>query len=96
MKKYLAATIMLIVFLAVFIPLASSDPDGLEKVAASLGIQEPEPVWHGLMAGYSVNALGDSYVSTLMSGVLGTVFVLAAALVLGTAITKRRQTGTEK
>jgi ABC-type Fe3+ transport system permease subunit len=96
LKKYLAATVMLVVFLAVFIPLASSDPDGLEKVAASLGVREPETVWHGLMGGYSVSALGDSYISTFTSGVLGTMMVLAAALVLGTAITRRRQTGTEK
>jgi cobalt/nickel transport protein len=96
MKKYLAATVMLIVFLAVFIPFASSSPDGLQKVATSLGIEEPEPIWQGLMGDYSVNVLGDTYVSTLAAGVLGTMLVLMATLVLGTAITKRGKTVTKK
>jgi cobalt/nickel transport protein len=96
MKKYLAAAAMLAVFLAVLIPFASSSPDGLEKVASSLGIQEPEPAWHGLMSGYSVNVLGESYVSTLISGIVGTMVVLAAALALGTAITKRSRPSSEK
>ena len=96
MKKYLAATAMVVVFLAVFIPFASSSPDGLQKVVTSMGIEEPEPIWHGLMGDYSVNALGDTYVSTLAAGILGTMLVLAAALVLGTVIAKRSQAATKK
>ena len=95
MKKYLAATAMVIIFLAVFIPFASSSPDGLQKVATSMGIEEPEPTWHSLMGDYSVNALGDTYVSTLAAGVLGILMVLVASFVLGAAITRRNQTATE-
>jgi cobalt/nickel transport protein len=94
-KKYLATTAMVIIFLAVFIPFASSSPDGLQKVATSMGINEPEPAWHGLMCDYSVNALGNTYVSTLAAGVLGILMVLVASLVLGAAITKRNQPGSE-
>ncbi len=96
MKKYLAVIVLLFVSLAAFIPFASSNPDGLEKVAASLGVVEPQPLWHGLMNDYTVNALGENYVSTLAAGALGTVFVLVAALVLGTAITKTNQSKNEK
>ena len=95
MKKYFAATAMVVVFLAVFIPFASSSPDGLQRVATSLGIEQTEPAWHGLMGNYSVNALGDTYVSTLAAGVLGILMVLVASLVLGAAITRRNQTATE-
>jgi uncharacterized membrane protein YidH (DUF202 family) len=94
-KKYFAATAMVVVFLAVFIPFASSSPDGLQRVATSLGIEKTEPAWHGLMGNYSVNALGDTYVSTLAAGVLGTLMVLVASFVLGAAITRRNQTATE-
>jgi cobalt/nickel transport protein len=96
MKKYFAATVLIVVFLAAFIPFASSSPDGLEKVASSLGVEEQPPVWHGIMADYSVNALGDSYVSTLTAGIFGAMFVLGATVVLGTAITKHSRDGTEK
>ncbi len=96
MKKYLGITVLLFVFLAVFIPFASSSPDGLEKTTASLGVGKPQSLLQGLMSDYKVNALGENYLSTLAAGVLGTVFVLVAALVLGTVITKRSQRRTEK
>lgn len=93
MKKHLAAVLMLVVFLAMFIPFASSSPDGLEKVASSFGVEETQPIWRGLMGDYSVHALGDTYASTLTAGILGTMLVLAATLILGTAITRRSKTG---
>ena len=37
MKKLMVAFILLVAFLAVFIPLASVNPDGLEKVVQSFG-----------------------------------------------------------
>ena len=89
MKKFLAVIVLLVVFLVIFTPFASSNPDGLEKVAASLGVEESEPFWKGLMSGYSVEAFKDPYVSTLVAGVLGTFLVLLASLVLGVLISKR-------
>ena len=88
MKKYLAATAFLVVFLSVLIPFASSGPDGLEKVAASLGV-EPQPVWRGLMSDYSVEAFNNPYASTLAAGIIGTLIVLGATSVLGYTIAKR-------
>jgi ABC-type Fe3+ transport system permease subunit len=90
MKKTLAATALIIIFLAVFIPLASSNPDGLEKVAATFGADEKQPVWSGLMADYSLPAIGNSYASTLIAGITGTIIVLAAGLLLGRIITKNQ------
>ena len=87
-KKYLTAVFLLVVFLAAFIPFASSNPDGLETVTSSLGIQS-QPIWQGFMNNYSVSALGNGYVSTLLAGFFGIVFVLTATLALGKAITKR-------
>ena len=89
MKKLLAVIVLLVGFLAVFTPFASSNPDGLEKVAESLGVEEGEPFWKGLMSDYSVEALKDPYVSTLLAGVLGTLLVLVASLALGFVIAKR-------
>ena len=88
MKKYLVAIALLVVFLAVFIPFASSNPDGLEKVAQSLGVQERGPLWRGFMFDYSVEVFENPYVSTLLAGVFGTLMVLAASFVFGKVITK--------
>jgi hypothetical protein len=87
-KKYLVAIILLVVFLAVFIPFASSSPDGLEKVAQSLGVKELEPLWKGFMFDYSVEVFENPYVSTLLAGVFGTLMVLAASFVFGKVIIK--------
>jgi len=95
MKKYVVATLLLVVFLAVFTPFASSSPDGLETVASLLGVQS-QPIWQGLMNDYSVSSVGNSYVSTLLAGFFGIVFVLTATLALGKAITKQSQTDSGK
>jgi len=91
MRKYLAAIVMVLFFLAVFIPFASSSPDGLERVAETLGIEEHQPVWSGVMPNYSVGAVTDPYVSTLLAGFSGTLVVLFTAFILGTAIRKHAE-----
>ena len=88
MKKYLVAIGLLVIFLAVFIPFASSSPDGLEKVAQSLGVNKHEPLWRGFMFDYSVEVFENPYVSTLLAGVFGTLMVLAASFVFGKVIIK--------
>lgn len=90
MKKYLIASALLIIFLAVFIPLASSDPDGLEKVAETLGVEEQNPIWSGLMPDYAVAVVENSYLSTLIAGVFGTLAVLATALLLGRSVRQKK------
>ena len=91
MKKLLAVIVLLVGFLAVFTPFASSNPDGLEKMAQSLGVEESAPFWKGIMSNYSVEAFKDPYVSTLVAGVLGVLLVLAASLALGFVIAKRAE-----
>ena len=83
MKKYLEVVALIIIFLIVFIPLASNNPDGLEKVAESFGAQEHENLWNGLIADYSVALIGNSYISTLIAGILGVTIVLVVSLFLG-------------
>lgn len=86
MNRYLAVVAAIMVFLAVFIPLASSNPDGLERVVENLGVAEHEPLWNGLMSDYTIAAVADPYVSTLLAGVFGTLMVLLVGFLLGKAI----------
>ena len=97
MKKYLGALILLVVFLVLFIPLASSNPDGLEKVAQDFGANEQKPIWDGLMTDYSVKFINNSYTSTLLAGIVGTILVFCAALILNkTLIPKKNNSVCEK
>ena len=86
MRKQLGMIVLIVVFLAVFVPFASSNPDGLEKVASTFGAKEQPSIWNGLMADYSVGVVGNSYVSTVLAGVVGVFMVLLVALLLGKAI----------
>lgn len=93
MKKHLVAVVAAImVFLAVFIPLASSSPDGLERVVENFGVEEAAPIWNGVMLDYTIAAIANPYVSTLLAGILGTLMVLVAGFVLGKVITPKKQT----
>ena len=89
MNKHFAVVAAIVVFLAVFTPLASSSPDGLERVVENFGVAEHEPFWNGIMSDYAIAAIADPYVSTLLAGVFGTFMVLLAAFLLGKAMTPK-------
>jgi cobalt/nickel transport protein len=86
MKKHLAVIAVIMVSMAVFIPLASSSPDGLERVAENFGVAEQAPIWNGIMSGYAIAAIQNPYVSTLLAGVFGTLMVLLVGFLLGKTI----------
>jgi hypothetical protein len=83
LKKYFLAIALIIIFLAVSMPLASNNPDGLEKVASTFGAQEHQNLWNGLIADYSIMSIRNPYVSTLLAGIFGVMIVLVATLLLG-------------
>jgi hypothetical protein len=89
MNKRLVVIAAILVFLAVFIPLASSSPDGLERVVENFGVAEQEPFWNGFMSDYAIAAIADPYISTLLAGVLGTFMVLLASFLLGKALSPK-------
>lgn len=76
-------------------PLASSAPDGLERVAIDQGF-EGQAATHamagGPLADYSVAGVQDSRLSTGLSGVIGVLlcFVIAGAVVLIIRALRRR------
>ncbi len=88
MNNYVKALIIVIVCMAILIPFASSDPDGLERVAEDLGVEETESQSGGLMPDYTVPTVKNDYGSTLIAGVIGVFLVLGAGLMLGKTLTK--------
>ena len=96
MKKYFGITALIVVFLAILIPFASSNPDGLERVVETFGVEEHAPLWNGLMSDYAIAAIGNPYVSTLLAGVFGTFMVLLAAFLLGKAMAPKNPEVSDK
>lgn len=88
MKAYIKAIILTLICLAVLTPLASNFPDGLEKVAETLGIEEHDPAWKGLMPDYTLPTIDNPYISTFVAGTFGVFLVLGVAFILGIVITK--------
>ena len=88
MKGYFKALILILVCLAILIPFASSDPDGLEIVAETLGIEETDSSSESLLPDYTIPVVENEYGSTLIAGVLGVFLVLGAAFVLGKSFAK--------
>jgi hypothetical protein len=89
MNKHLAVVVAIIVFLAFFIPFASSNPDGLERVIETYKVEEGSAFWNGIMSDYAISAITNPYISTLLSGAFGTLLVLAAAFLLGKVISQK-------
>lgn len=92
MNNYVKATVLILAGLLVLIPFASSDPDGLEKTVETLGIEETDSPYTGLMTDYSVNGVDDSFVSTAIAGIAGFVVVLGLGIILGKSLNKSNKT----
>jgi hypothetical protein len=90
LKQYILISTLLIIALAILLPFASSDPDGLEQLISASGVQQQGSFWNGIMADYSV-AVGNPYFSTLLAGIFGTIAVLLATFVLGKAVAPRKE-----
>ena len=72
-------------------PLASADPDGLERVAMDLGfLNTAQPSHFEILPDYTLPILGETSLSTIAAGAVGMVAVLAIAFMLGKAIQSRK------
>jgi len=76
-KKFLAGGFLVAIFLAGFVSYyASSHPDGLEKVAESIGFLETakDPVnKESVLADYGVRGISDARVSVGLAGIIGVI-----------------------
>ena len=74
-------------------PLASSAPDGLERVAERLGFADRErksPLVKAPLADYQLTPIRDRRVSTSVAGVIGTLVVFGIAAGASAALRRKR------
>jgi cobalt/nickel transport system permease protein len=83
----IVSALLLVVFAA---PLASGDPDGLERVAADTGFGEvaEEPVLAGPFADYGVAGIESEALGTILSGVVGTIVTFGVGMI-GVGVIRR-------
>ena len=84
----IAIVALVVVVLA---PLASSDPDGLERVAEDTGfIAQAHNVVGGLFGDYGIPGIDDPTVSTILSGLLGVGILLVVVFLVGRVLARRK------
>jgi cobalt/nickel transport protein len=85
----LGISLLMALFLS---PLASSSPDGLEKVAELKGFKEKGEGWnlwkHAPLPDYAVPWIKNKEVSTALSGLLGTLSIFFIAIGAGKLLKK--------
>ena len=77
------------VALVLLVPFASPTPDGLETLVEVSEAQEP--AWNGLIGDYSVAAISNSYLSTIIAGILGTAIVFAVTFLIGSKFSPKKK-----
>jgi hypothetical protein len=83
----LAIAALIVIVLA---PLASADPDGLERVAADQGfLQTARDALYSIIPDYTVPGL-DGNASTILAGLIGIVIVFLVMVGLGKLLARRR------
>jgi cobalt/nickel transport protein len=67
--------------IALFSPLASSEPDGLEKVAENHGfVTQAEDAPYEVIADYVLPGVDNEDLATVLAGIIGVLVVAAVAL----------------
>lgn len=92
-KRWWIVGLGLALLVAVLSPLASSHPDGLERVAEDQGFIDRAlaPVFE-LIPDYAFPGIDNEALSTIMAGVVGTAIMFLLMFGLGRLLARRRTT----
>jgi len=84
--------LLLALTVVLFSPLASSHPDGLERVAADKGfIDRAQDAPYQIIPDYSLPGIDNEALATIAAGLLGTLIVFALAYGLAYLLRRRSE-----
>ncbi len=87
---WLAGLLIAAAVVVVLAPLASDDPDGLERVAIDAGFAEQgTDAGLQILPDYSVPFLGDSPASLIVAGLIGVALLFGTVWLLGRFLARR-------
>lgn len=87
---FVVAALGLSIVVALFTPLASANPDGLEFVAEQQGfLDQAAEAPFTFLANYSIPVINSTVWTTILAVAFGTVIVFGLALLVGRAIVRR-------
>lgn len=74
-------------------PLASADPDGLERVGTDHGfLASAQDAIYSILPDYSIPGFDDPAASTILAGLIGVAIVFLVMVGLGRLLRRRRPT----
>ena len=83
-RGWVVAGIVFALMVVLFAPWASTNPDGLERVAADMGfINQGLDAPFSILPDYTIPLLGETGMSTILAGVAGALIVAAIAIGAG-------------
>ena len=87
--SWIIAGLIAVMFVVLFAPLASGSPDGLEWVAETTGfIDTAQDSSYEILPDYTIPALGETGISTILSVVIGALLVGAVMWVVSKGLRK--------
>lgn len=96
MKKPVVILLIAALAVAAFLsPFASSNPDGLDRVAQDLGFEEKSEgkgLFESLIPDYKFPGIENEAVATSLAGIVGTLLTFGIAFGLGKVVSKRKKT----
>jgi cobalt/nickel transport system permease protein len=82
-RGWIFVSIAMVALVLLLAPLAAADPDGLERIAMDFGfIETAQEAPYSILPDYTIPALGDSAVSTILAGAVGAVLVAGMVILL--------------
>jgi cobalt/nickel transport system permease protein len=91
-RWWLAGVALAALIVILLAPLASPDPDGLERVAEDRGfLAAAQDALYQILPDYTVPGVSDATMSTILAGLIGVAIVFALMWCLGTLLARRRQ-----
>jgi cobalt/nickel transport system permease protein len=90
-RGWVVAGIFIALAVILLSPMASVNPDGLNRVAMDLGFIHAAQSGAGPFAGYTIPFLANSSLARIAAGVLGLLVVLALIWIAGRLLQKRSE-----
>jgi len=88
-RGWVVAGVLITLAILLLSPLASADPDGLNRVAIDLGFIHTAQSGSGPFAGYTIPFLANSSIAKIAAGVIGALVVLTLAILAGRSLQKK-------
>lgn len=89
-RGWVIAGVLIALAVVLLSPFASTNPDGLERVAINMGFVETgQPAPYQIIPDYTIPFLGAAPISTIVAGAIGVVVVLAIVVITGRSLQTR-------